>query len=44
MTVAELKKLLEEVPDDYVVMNGYLGGPLHLADNIIVDEDKELWL
>jgi hypothetical protein len=44
VTVAELKKLLEDVPDHYDVMDGHTGERLALSDNLIIDEDEELWL
>lgn len=44
MTVFELKRLLDEVPDHYVIMDGHSGERLALSDNLIIDEDEELWL
>jgi hypothetical protein len=44
VTVFELKRLLDEVPDHYIIMDGHSGERLALSDNLIIDEDEELWL
>lgn len=44
MTVAELVELLNKVPDDYVIMEGFTDSTIDPLDVVILDEHKEVWL
>lgn len=44
VTVAELVELLNKVPDDYVIMEGFTDSTIDPLDVVILDEHKEVWL